>query len=87
MSKGNEMVESGLTTVAPWMGLAKRLDPATALIQASEMERLGPGPVTPSWMVPIAADVGASWPELAAAVADAVVAPAGWGSGGCGPAR
>ena len=57
MAKGKEMVESGFTTVAPWSGLAKCCDPAMALIQASEMDRLGPGPVTPSWMVPMAADV------------------------------
>ena len=37
---------SGFTTVAPWSGLAKSCDPAMALIHASEMERLGPGPVT-----------------------------------------
>ena len=42
---------------APCSGLAKSCDPATALIHASEMERLGPGPVTPSWIVPMAAEV------------------------------
>ena len=45
MVKGNEIVESGLTVVAPCSGLAKYCDPDTALIHASEMERLGPGPV------------------------------------------
>ncbi len=66
--KGNEMVESGLATVAPCSGLAKTFDPATALIHASEMERLGPGPVTEIWTVPIAADVGALEPPAAAPV-------------------
>ena len=51
------MVVSGFTVVAPCMGLANSVDPATALIHAAEMDRLGPGPVTPNWMVPIAAEV------------------------------
>jgi hypothetical protein len=70
------MVLSELTTVAPWMGLAKRLDPAMALIQASEMDRLGPGPVTPSWILPMAADVVVDRPVVAPDAVDAVVAPA-----------
>jgi hypothetical protein len=48
MVNGNEMVESELTVVAPCTGLTKYWDPDTALIHAAEMERLGPGPVTPS---------------------------------------
>ena len=47
MVKGNEMVPSGLAVVAPCSGLAKSVEDETALIHASEMVRLGPGPVTP----------------------------------------
>ncbi len=57
MLNGNEIVVSGLTLVAPWTGLAKYCDPAMALIHASEIERLGPGPVTLRSTVPMAADV------------------------------
>ena len=49
-----------------------------ALIHASEMERLGPGPVTPSWMVPMAADVVVARPAVVTPEAvDAVVAAGG----------
>src|SRR5664280_588676 len=57
IAKGNEMDPSEFAVVAPWTGLAKYCEPATALIHASEMDRLGPGPVTPSSMVPMAAEV------------------------------
>ena len=77
IEKGNEMEVSGFTTVCPWSGLAKYGDPATALIHASEMERLGPGPVTPIWMVPMAAEVvELRRSATLAVVVAAVVAPA-----------
>src|SRR5664280_3919003 len=57
MAKGNEMDPPGFAVVAPWTGLAKYCEPATALIHASEMDRLGPGPVTPRSIVPMAAEV------------------------------
>ncbi len=56
---GNEIDGIGVRHRGALHGLAKNCDPAMALIHASEMERLGPGPMTPSWMVPIAAEVGA----------------------------
>ena len=72
IEKGNEMVVFG---VDHWLrlgvGLAKYFDPATALIHASEMDRLGPGPVTPNWMVPMAAEVDVLGATLAAVVAAA----------------
>ena len=54
------MLPSGLAVVGPCRGLAKSCDEDTALIHASEIVRLGPGPVTASWTVPMAADVGAA---------------------------
>ena len=75
MANGNEMDVSGFTTVLPCSGLAKSCELAMALIHASEMERLGPGPVTPSWMVPMAADVVAlELPEVVAVGVAVVVA-------------
>ena len=56
------MVESGLTVVAPCSGLAKYCDPEMALIHASEIDRLGPGPSTLRLIVPMAAD----WVPVAA---------------------
>ena len=49
-------------------GLANSCEPETALIHASDIERLGPGPVTEVWIVPIAAEVVAVLPEVVAAV-------------------
>ena len=56
MVKGKEIEESGSTVVAPCTGLAKYCDAETALIQASEIERLGPGPLTCRLIVPMAAE-------------------------------
>ena len=77
MVKGNEMVASGLAVVAPCSGLAKSWDPDTALIHASEIDRLGPGPVTLRSIVPMAAD----WVAVAA---PARSCGAGGGGGGAG---
>ena len=71
--KGKEIVPSGFAVVAPCTGLVRSLDLATALIQASEMARLGPGPVTFITTLPIAADDDGV--VVAGVVAVPVVAP------------
>ena len=74
-ANGNEMLASAFTFVAPCSGLAKYCDPAMASIHASEIDRLGPGPVTLSCTDPMAAEVvGVAVPELVAG--DAVVVDA-----------
>lgn len=57
MLNGNE-IKAPVLVVAPCTGLAKKCDPAMALIHASEIDRSGPGPTTPRATEPMAADVG-----------------------------
>ena len=48
MVNGKDMVESGFTEVGALQRVGEQLRAAMALIHAAEMDRLGPGPVTPS---------------------------------------